>query len=138
MCHFVFGLLFAVWSVASLAVELGQDISGPKLDLLTVHLARDEFPNRRLGMDSITAGVVLVQAPNGSPNNLVTKSPPPIWARVESNSGPDQSERSSLHVPPGGDHPYLSPLLSVGSQGQRLNLRLRRHSLSLQYRLEFH
>lgn len=140
MNRLALGLVFLVWSLASLATEAEQDAYGPKLDLLIINLpaAHSENSRRRSDLYKFSASVVLVRMPDDSQNGFVASGNPLGLARLEPRRGVAGNEHSGPQAISGGDRPYLSPLLSIGSQGQRVNLRLRRHSLFLQYRQDFH
>lgn len=129
-----------VWSVASAAVEFEVDTFEAKFDLLTMDMAfaRGENPSRKSGLYKITASLALVPASDVYPNVFLSGGPHPALARVEARRELDWTERSFLRLTPGADRPYLSPLLSFGAPGQKVNLRLRRHSLSIHYRLDFY
>ncbi|MCX7173363.1 MAG: hypothetical protein NT159_05450 [Proteobacteria bacterium] len=129
-----------IWSIVSMGVELEQDALGPRLELLSIDtaFARGENPGRRSGFYKLTASVVLAPAPEDFHKVLVGGGALPGVARLEPRQGSDGIEHSGLQLIPVRDRLYLSPLLSIGSQGQKLNLRLRRHSFLFQYRQDFH
>jgi len=129
-----------VWSMASLAVELGQDGLGPKLDLLSVDVAfaRGENPGRRAGLYKFTAGVVLTGAPDDSGGISVSGGATRRTPWPEQKVGLERTERNAFRFVSHDERPYLSPLLSFGSAEHKVNLRVRRHSLLFQYRQDFH
>ncbi|MFA6311648.1 MAG: hypothetical protein WCV99_20050 [Sterolibacterium sp.] len=140
MCRLALGLAFMAAPFATSAVEFEADVVEARVDLLTVDLAfaRDESRSRRSGLYKFIASVALVPASDVYPSAFVSGGPHPGLAKVETRRELDWTERSFLRLTPGADRPYLSPLLSFDAPGQKVNLRLRRHSLSIQYRLDFY
>lgn len=140
MRRLALALVLLVWSIASLGVELESDAYGPRLDLVTMDIAsaRGQNPGRRAGLYRFTVGVVLIPAADDSRNLFLPGAAPLRSAWGEQRLELERAEHSGFRFVSGGHRPYLAPLLSFGSPGQKLNLRIRRHSLLLQYRRDFH
>lgn len=140
MRRIVLAWALIVWSIASLGVELEQDALGPRLDLLTMDIAfaRGQNPGRRAGLYRFTAGLALTPAPDDSRGMFVPADATirPAWTEKKLELA--RVEQNGFRFVSGGERPYLVPLLSFGSAEQKLNLRIRRHSLLFQYRQDFH
>lgn len=134
MCHLVLGLFFAVWASVTLAAE-PHDIFGLKFDLLSAQqvYVQGEFPNQRLAPYRIGAGVVITDASRAPHNDFAAlgksmTEPKHDFYWVARDNWPIISRDGRLS---------LAPLLRFGSERQAIEITPRRHSLRIQYRLDF-
>lgn len=134
MCRLALGLLFAVSTGVTLAAE-PHDVFGLKLDFLSSQqvYVQGELSNQQLAPYRIGAGVVITgesDAPHSDFTALGKSMTDPkhnfYW--VTRDDWPIISRDGRLS---------LAPLLHFGSEGQTIEIKPRRHSLRIEYRLDF-
>lgn len=134
MCHLVIGLLFSAWTIVTLAAE-PRDVNALKLDLWSIQgmSAQSELPNQRLVPYRIGASVVMtnvLEVPHGDFAILDKSMDEPKndlnWVKRDNWSMISSDGRLSM-----------APLLRFESERQTIEIAPRRHSLRIQYRLDF-
>jgi hypothetical protein len=134
MCRLAVGLFFAVWTSVGLAAE-PYDVFGLKLDVRSARqvYVQGEFPNQLPAPYRIGAGVVITDVSDASHNDFAVlgksmTEPKHDFYWIARDNWPIISRDGRLS---------LAPLLRFGSEGQTIEITPRRHSLRIQYRLDF-
>lgn len=136
MRRIALGLFFAGWTGMTLAAG-PYDVFGLKLDLLSAQqvYVQGEFPSRGLASYRIGAGVVMTDVSDAPHNDFaalgksMTEPKHDLFWVAQGNwpiISKDKDGRLSL-----------TPLLRYESAGQTIEIKPRRHSLLIQYRLDF-
>jgi hypothetical protein len=139
MSHLAPGLLLAALTFAVHAAEPEQDIVALRLDLLSIQAGygQTENPRRRLTTNRLIAGFELTDVPVAPVNGFITSATMRGNALTEPKKETVWAARNGWQIISGDSRPALSALLRFGSPGNEIRIRPRRHSLSIEYLLDF-
>lgn len=129
------GFILLVIAAATHAAQPEESVVGLKLDLITVQAAEldvDRLP--RTTHYRFTASIVSIQSADTAHFGLGFNSASPLIKGAEQKKDVTWATSANWERFLGSDRTSFSPRLRLESKGQQLEIRLRRHSVWIQWR----